>query len=84
LHWSFGGSIFKRIYGYSVGYSNKAVDDRARFYRSAFAKGEYTPFSVRTTPVGWKNIADGQKAVERRQEIFDRSRKFRRNINRVV
>ncbi|MDD3065927.1 MAG: glucose-6-phosphate isomerase, partial [Endomicrobiaceae bacterium] len=55
----------------AFGYSNKAVDDRARvYYRSAFAKGEYTPFSVRTTAVGWKNIADGQKAVEKEGKRF--------------
>ncbi|MDD3730252.1 MAG: ElyC/SanA/YdcF family protein, partial [Endomicrobiaceae bacterium] len=39
-------------------------------YRTKYEKKEYIPFSVITTSVGWKNIADTQKSIEKSGKKF--------------
>ncbi|MDD5021864.1 MAG: glucose-6-phosphate isomerase [Endomicrobiaceae bacterium] len=61
----------KEFMDIAFGEANKSVTEKDKVkYISDYVQGTYTPISVITTPVGWKNIADGQKEVEKSGNRF--------------
>ncbi|GAB1401910.1 hypothetical protein MASR1M68_08210 [Elusimicrobiota bacterium] len=61
----------KEFMDIAFGKENKSVTEKDKTkYISDYEQGKYIPISVITTPVGWKNIADGQKEVEKSGKRF--------------